>query len=505
MNNHFKNYPFFLFSIIALFSIDMNAQSSSLGIFENHIDIGSVKHSGSAKYNPTRQEYTIQGAGTNMWFGEDEFHFLWKSIQGDFILRAELEFIGEGVDAHRKAGWMIRKDFTSGSQHVNASVHGDGLTSLQFRKKPAGDTEEIQSPDKSPTVVQLERKNNTFIVSTATFGHAFTSVQLIDFDLPNDLFVGLYVCSHNPDVVEKVVFRNVRIIKPTPEDFQPYRDYIGSKLEILDIESGNRKVLMSSAHSIQAPNWTTDGKELIYNSNGLLYRYGIEDGSTTLINTGFANKNNNDHVLSFDGQQLAISHHNAEDNNNSTIYILPTEGSSNPKKITKKGVGASYLHGWSPDEKSLVFTGNRNNQYDIIKVNIKTGKETPLTNEKKLDDGSEYSPDGKYIYFNSARSGNMQLWRMKSNGKKPKQLTFDDFNNWFPHVSPDNKWIVFLSYPPEVDPEAHPFYKHVLIRMMPVEGGETKIIGYLYGGQGTMNVPNWSPDSKKIAFVSNSN
>jgi Tol biopolymer transport system component len=126
-----------------------------------------------------------------------------------------------------------------------------------------------------------------------------------------------------------------------------------------------------------------------------------------------------------------------------------------------------------------------------------------LTSGNQLDDGSEYSPDGKYIYFCSTRSGKMQIWRMDPDGKNQTQLTFDELNNWFPHVSPDNKWIVFLSFPKEVPADKHPFYERVTIRMMPVNGGEVKVIAYLYGGQGTINVPSWSPDSKSIAFVSN--
>jgi Tol biopolymer transport system component len=152
----------------------------------------------------------------------------------------------------------------------------------------------------------------------------------------------------------------------------------------------------------------------------------------------------------------------------------------------------------------MVFTGQRNGQFDIYSVDVATGEETQLTNEKTLDDGPEYSPDGKYIFFNSARSGKMQLWRMEADGKNPVQLTNDKYNDWFPHVSPDKKWIVFISFPEDIDPADHPFYKHCLIRLIPYEGGEPRIIAYIYGGQGSINVPSWSPDSKKIAFVTNS-
>ncbi|NVK32982.1 MAG: TolB family protein, partial [Rhodobacteraceae bacterium] len=176
-----------------------------------------------------------------------------------------------------------------------------------------------------------------------------------------------------------------------------------------------------------------------------------------------------------------------------------------PKMVTRPGQGHSYLHGWTPDKSTMIFTGQRNDKFNLFTVDVKSGNETQLTNEETLDDGPEYSPDGKYIFFNSVRTGTMKLWRMDANGKNPVQLTTDEYNDWFPHISPDGKWIVFISFPADMDPTEHPFYKHCLLRIMPYEGGEPRVIGYVYGGQGTINVPSWSPDSKEIAFVSNSN
>jgi Tol biopolymer transport system component len=172
-----------------------------------------------------------------------------------------------------------------------------------------------------------------------------------------------------------------------------------------------------------------------------------------------------------------------------------------PKQIT--AVGPSYLHGWSLDAKWLVFTGGRNSKFDIYKIPAGGGEEIRLTDAPGLDDGPEFSPDGKFIYFNSSRTGKMQLWRMKPDGSEQEQIANDGFNNWFPHISPDGKWIVFLSFGDDVRPDDHPYYKHVYVRLMPVEGGAAKVIAYVYGGQGTINVPSWSPDSRRIAFVSN--
>ncbi len=211
--------------------------------------------------------------------------------------------------------------------------------------------------------------------------------------------------------------------------------------------------------------------------------------------------NNNDHVLSFDGSQLVLSS-GVEKLGGSIVWTVPVTGGT-PKQITP--IGPSYAHGWSPDAQNIVFTGQRNKEFDIYKVPSKGGKEVRLTTAPGLDDGPEYTPDGKYIYFNSVRSGLMQVWRMKADGSEQEQITNDSLDNWFPHISPDGKSIVFISFlPSEVRPDDHPFYKHVYLRIMPFEGGKPKVIAYLYGGQGTINTPSWSPDSKRVAFISNS-
>lgn len=481
------------------------AQGHPTGDFQAHQDIGPVRHPGSTAYDPQTGIYRLTGSGTNMWGASDEFQYAWKTVQGDFILRAEMAFEGQGTDPHRKMGWVVRESLRPDAAHVNASIHGDGLTSLQFRRASGAETEEVGSEVKGPTVVQLERRGNTFTLSVAHAGEPLQSVST-ELELDSELFAGLYVCSHNPDVVEAATFKNVRIIKPEAAGDTPYRDYLGSRLEVLDLQTGLRKVLANfAAHSIQAPNWTPDGKTLIYNSNGYLYRYDLGSGQISVLNTGFANRNNNDHVLLPDGSRIGISHHNDADGGVSSIYHLPIEGSDNPVKVTGEGLGASYLHGWSADGKTMLFTGNRNGQYDIYAVDVATGSETRLTNQKTLDDGSEFSPDGKWIYFNSNRTGTMQIWRMRPDGSGQEQLTTDELNDWFPHVSPDGKQVVMITFPKEVPSGDHPFYKHCMLRIMPFEGGQPRAIAYVYGGQGTINVPSWSPDGRYIAFVTNSN
>jgi TolB protein len=470
-----------------------------VGVFENHQDIGRVKHPGSATFSKNTDTYTIKASGTNIWGSKDEFHFVWKKMKGNFIVTAQVALEGKGVDPHRKLGWMVRTDLDSNSANINAVVHGDGLTSLQYRKTKGGEFEESRSPLTSTNVVQLERRGGKYIMSVAEFGKPFIVSEVSDISLGDEVYVGLFVCSHNPDVTESGTFTNVRITIPAKEDFVPYKDYIGSNLEILDVTTGARKVLYSTRENVEAPNTFPDGKALIYNSRGLIYSLDLLKNNSTKINTGTATRNNNDHVLSFDGKMMGIS--DQSEDGKSRIYTIPASGGT-PKKITSKA--PSYLHSWSPDGKYLIYTAERNGDYDIYRISSDgKGEEKQLTTVKGLDDGSEYSKDGKFIYFNSSRSGLMQIWRMKADGSEPTQLTNDNFNNWFPHISPDGKWIVYISYNTDVKPDDHPYYKQVYLKMIPAEGGQPSIIAYLYGGQGTINVPSWMPDSKSVAFVGN--
>jgi TolB protein len=272
-----------------------------------------------------------------------------------------------------------------------------------------------------------------------------------------------------------------------------------SILETLDVFTGIRTVLKEFDYVIEAPNWTSDGKFLIYNSRGKMYSYELANGNIKEVNTEFAIDCNNDHVLSPDNTQLAISHF-THDDVKSKIYILPIGGGS-PTIITEKG--HSFLHGWSPDGERLSYCADRNGQFDIYTISVKGGAETQLTDLPGLDDGPEYSPDGKHIWFNSTRTGLMQIWRMEIDGSNPTQMVGEDANCWFPHVSPDGRWVVYIAYDKnDVKPGDHPANKNVELRLISASGGTSKIIAKLFGGQGTINVNSWSPDNRTVAFVS---
>ncbi|MDP6042692.1 MAG: hypothetical protein QGG64_29350 [Candidatus Latescibacteria bacterium] len=268
-----------------------------------------------------------------------------------------------------------------------------------------------------------------------------------------------------------------------------------SFLEVMDVASGERRVVFEIEGHIEAPNWSRDGGVLIYNSEGRLYRLPVTGGEPELIDTGGCVSCNNDHGLSPDGQWLAISDRSG---GQSQVYVLRAEGGE-PRLITE--LAPSYWHGWSPDGRTLAYTGRRDDNFDIYTIPVAGGEETRLTTAPELDDGPDYTSDGAWIYYNSERTGTMRIWRMRPDGRDQEQVTFDEaYADWFPHPSPNGELLVFLSYDREV--KGHPANKDVVLRMMPLVGGKPKIVAELFGGQGTINVPSWSPDSSSFAFVS---
>lgn len=275
-----------------------------------------------------------------------------------------------------------------------------------------------------------------------------------------------------------------------------------SYIHSVDVYSGKLDTIQTLPRHFEAPNWHPDNY-LILNSYGSLYTLDLATKKINHLNTDFAKSCNNDHGFSPDGEWLAISHVDANDPSpkpyKSIVYILPIQGGT-PLRITSEVM--SFWHGWSPDGKTLAYTGERDGNYDIYTISIEGGKETRLTDAEGLDDGPDYSPDGKFIYINSFRTGHMQIWRMATNGKNPEQLTFDEYSNWFPHPSPDGKWIAYISYL-ENQAQGHPFGKQVKLRLMNLETKEVKdLTPVFFGGQGSFNVPSWSADSRKLAFVS---
>lgn len=478
--------------IAAVSPIAAFAADDKIGVLEGHGDVGAVLHPGSTKYDESTKTYTVTGGGENMWFAADAFQFAWVKASGDLSLAADIAFVGAGKNRHRKAVLMIRQSLDADSAYVDAAIHGDGLTSLQFRDAKGANTHEVQANASAPARLRLERRGLYALLYVAAKGEElkFSGAAVrMAFDGP--IYIGIGVCSHDKDVSETATFSNLELATTLPVE----TPVLYSTLETQAMNSTDRRVVLVTPTRIEAPNWQRDGRTLIYNGGGRLYRVPATGGTPEAIDTGFAVRCNNDHGVSPDGTELAISDQSQGDRK-SRIYTLPVAGGA-PRLVTPNA--PSYWHGWSPDGKTLAFCGEREGEFDIYTVPVGGGAETRLTTAKGLDDGPEYAPDGMHIYFNSDRTGRMQIWRMKDDGSEQEQVTDDEFNNWFPHVSPDGRSLVFVSY--EKDVTGHPADKDVTLRRMTLTDKKISVLGRFLGGQGTANVPCWSPDGRRIAFV----
>jgi hypothetical protein len=496
LNRYRLSCLLFALPSLVLLTTGLIAQNSQpVGIFETHADIGTVLHPGSAVYDAASKSYTLSGSGENMWLTSDAFHFVWKKISGDVGLTADVSFIGAGVNPHRKAVLMIRQTLDPDSAYADIALHGSGLTSLQYREAKGAATHEIQANISAPKRLRLEKRGEYVYMDLAAEGEELHPASgSLRVPITGSFYLGIGICSHEKDVVEKAVFSNVGVATELPKPIGEPKLY--STLETIDIDTTDRHVVYIAPERFEAPNWTPDGSALIFNRKGRIERIPVAGGKIETLDTGFAITCNNDHGISPDAKWLAISDQSQEEDR-SNVYIVPINGGT-PRRITQKS--PSYWHGWSPDGKTLAFVGERDSEFDIYSIPAAGGDETRLTTAKGLDDGPEYSPDGNYIYFNSVRTGHMQIWRMKPDGGAQEQITFDNFNNWFPHISPDGKWMVFLTYDKSVS--GHPENKDVMLRLISMSDKKISILARLFGGQGTINVPSWSPDSTQLAFVS---
>lgn len=478
--------------------------ASPLGQFESNADIGVTPKKGGAAFDSASGEYRITGGGANIWAAEDAFQFAWKRMSGDFNLTADVHFIGAGAVAHRKAVLMVRQDLTAGSAYADVALHGDGLTALQYRPTAGAATQETRSTVTGPVRIRIERRGNRFTIAAGNPGADLTPSGPVTMALTDPVYVGLGVCSHDANVLETAVFSNVRL-----EQVQRQPAY-RSKVTIYYLKKRSTEVVYQMDGIMEAPNWSRDGKFLLVNTGGNLYRLPLGvSGEPKLekIELGPGGyRCNNDHDISKDGKLLAFSASSTA-SRQSQVYMAQADGTG-AKLLTP--ASPSYFHGWSPDAKWLAFVGQREGKYSLFRVAVEGGPEQRLTSKGNYDDGPEYSPDGKWIYFNSNRSGNWDIWRIPAEGGGPddakaEQVTRDEGEDWFPHFSPDGKQMLVFSFPKGTAGH-NDRMKGVVLRVMKAPGKKLKPAKFdklleFFGGQGTINVNSWSPDSKRFAFV----
>jgi Tol biopolymer transport system component len=488
-----------------------HAQTSSanLGIFDHQSDVGSVTPPGTAAYDASTGTYTLTAAGANLWEKTDAFHFVWKKMSGDFALTADIEFRDTAGEhsPHRKALLMIRQTLAPDSIYIDAAQHGAGLTAIQDRRTEGATTDDIELNIAPPRQVRIEKRGDIvtmyLVEASDPAGTPLHPVGAsIQLHLQEPFYVGLGVCSHDASKVETAVFSHVAL-EPLTADPPSASLALYSTLQIVntDADYAHAQVIDSAQGHFEAPNWTHDGKTLIFDQDGKIMTVSAAGGTPQRLYIGDATRCNGSHGLSPDGQSLAISC-STPGKPESRVYIVPLSGGG-PRLVTENP--NSYWHSWTPDARTIIFTrpnlgSPHRGSGNIYAISVDDGPETPLTTGTGVNDDPDCSPDGRYIYFNSDRSGSMQIWRMHPDGSAPEQITSDDRVNWTPHVSPDGKSIVYISYEPGTT--GHPANQPIELRLLSLAHRTSRVLVHLIGGSGTMNVPSWAPDSRQLAFVS---
>jgi Tol biopolymer transport system component len=281
------------------------------------------------------------------------------------------------------------------------------------------------------------------------------------------------------------------------------------RLVVFDVATGESAVVHEAADAVfEAPNWSPDGGWLVFNQDGLIYRVPVTGGDVEHVPTGEIDSSNNDHVLSPDGRYLYVS---AEDKHIHQVSLA--DGTTRQVTHDHDHPFNHYLHGISPDGRTLSYIGLEPLTTDpgpgslaltnVFTIGVDGADDTQLTFSDKPHDGAEFDPTGEWVYFNSEREseqpGHAQLFRCRPDGSSIEQLTFDERVNWFPHVSPTGRDLVYVSYRPGV--VGHPANEEVQIRRIDPDGGGPSVLVDLFGGQGTMNVASWSPDGARFAYA----
>ena len=479
-----------------------------------HQDIGAIQTPGTAAY--ADGVFTLQGT-LDIWGPADGCHIMWQPLHGDAELVARVTAMeNPGQVGHAKASLCIRESLDAGARSVTLSITPVDGSQFLYRDTTGGKTVRI-FPDAEalktmlpkgqfPCWLKLIRHGNEFCGFESLDGEKWQLSGKTNLDLAADAIIGLAASSHKPDILTKAIFDHVKLsTAPAGAAAKSGKTKQIARLMTISIDGSDPRVICETK-GLQAPNWSPDGKWLVCNGGNGLWRIAA-DGSTQLekIPLGKVGGVNNDHVLSPDGHTIYFSA-------GGHLYAVPFEGGQ-PRRISNDQAPERkfqyFLHGVSPDGKTLAyvgaeaFDGNAFGRLNLYTIPAAGGPDTRLTSTPKPDDGPEYSPDGQWIYFNSELNakvpGHAQCYRMKPNGTGIEQLTRDERVNWFPHISPDGKWIVYISFPPGT--EKHPSDKAVILRRMRPDGSEQADIISFNGGQGTINVNSWSPDSKHFAFV----
>ena len=496
-----------LISIAAMVSAQAAAvaseQGSALGLFQAESDIGYVVPAGSARYDATRDVYTIASAGANTWYHVDHFDYLWKRAAGDLAITARISFpparYRHDPNPHRKGLLMFRQSLAPGSAYVDAAVHGVGLTALQYRREQGADTPDIELTINAPQTIRLEKRGDVFTLYVSEAGEPLHQVGAsMRLHLQGPFYVGLGALSHDVQTTDVIEFSHVRIerLKPLPASA---KRVLYSTLQTIEFTDQYRRavVIRTVPGYMQSADWAPDGKSILVSEDGRIERipYLTPDGGgpPQPIDMGGLVGCSGNFGLSPDGKVLAVSCSRAPGGLHQ-IYLLPLEGGRVPRQLTR-GRGASFFHAWSPDGSTVTFTRGSASLADIFTIPAAGGPEKRLTHDT-VNDGPVYTPDAQYLYFDSSRSGTTQIWRMRADGSEAEQMTDDALINSSPHISPDGKTLAFLS---QIAPHGGRF-RPAMLRVMSLDDGLVRRVVELRGDRGSFSMQPWG-NEKRFAFI----
>jgi Tol biopolymer transport system component/catechol 2,3-dioxygenase-like lactoylglutathione lyase family enzyme len=478
-------------------------RASSLGIFEGQSDVGSVTPAGTASFGAATGVYTLTAAGANTWYHVDNFHYLWKKASGDMVLTADVAFpahtYNHAPDPHRKGILMFRQTLDAGGEYVGAAWHGSGLMALQFRRERGLNSEDVELNIDTPRTVRIEKQGDTFTLFLSRKGEPLQQAGAsVTLHLKEPFYVGLGAVSHDVNTTDKVEFSHVSLQPPAPAA-KNLPSSLYSTVQTISINDQFRRamVVRSVKAYVQSPNWAPDGKSIYVHEGGHIQKVPYLDppagGAPQVIDTGKLVGCSGNFGLSPDGKLLAVSC--AEEKGGPhDVYVLPAAGGLTPRKVTN-GTISSYFHAWAPDSRTIAFTRGSAGKADIFTVAVEGGTEVRLTSDT-LNDGPDYSADGKFIYFDSWRSGGLQIWRMQPDGSAAEQITDDDNLNSSPHVAPDGKTVAFLSQPSD-----SPDIAAASLKVISAADGLIRTVASFQGNRGSFSMYGWG-DATHLAFVS---
>ena len=487
--------------LFAILAGGLGAQSltgqNSLGMFEGESDIGPVAHSGSAQYDESTKRYRVSASGANMWAAADEFHFVWKKVMPrDVSITASISILTAAGNAHRKGVLMMRQSLDADSAYVSATLHGDGLASLQSRPEKGGYSYEVQSNVGKPHTLRLSHQGE---YAYLWVGDSATNLKFSGGSMrmkwSEPFYIGIGACAHDKDELVDVAFEQVRVDLSVASS----KTTRFSTLEVVPFPTGDRRAIYAAQGSLRGPTWGHTGSSLIVSHDGRFERVPMAAGQAPerleIANTPYPCESFQG--VSPDGKHLAITC-----GEKPSVYVVALDAKVlDAKRITHKI--PTIWHAWSPDSKTLLYGLERRGKRDFDSIPAEGGGKEIRITSNGVSGNPEYSRDGKFIYFNSdSANGTMQVWRMPAKGRgTPEQVTSDEFNNWYPHFSPDGQRILLLSCPKEV--KGPPEDRYVQLRVYTPETKRFQVVArILIGGRGTVDSPAWSPDGKKIAFVS---